>query len=123
MYTDKSNGALRRYEIDPDPVWDGSDVQDGVLTVELSWVPDALAGRPPELVASPELVTVLLREGLTGFTTGAVRASFDEQSPAAEQGVAVPELVRLIVGDDPSADDEIGVDPFQPRQLSWLDSE
>jgi hypothetical protein len=104
MSTDKPNGGPRRYRIDPDPVWDGYDVQDGALTVELSWVPDALAGRPPELVASPELVTVLLREGLTGYTTGAVRASFDEQSLAAEQGVAVPELVRLIVGKDPSAD-------------------
>jgi len=104
MSADKPNGGPRRYEIDPDPVWDLSDVRDGVLTVELSWVPDALAGRPPELVAGPELVAALHREGLTGYTTGAARATFDEQSPAAEEGVAVPELLRLIVGDDASAD-------------------
>jgi hypothetical protein len=103
MSTDEPH-APRRYEIDPDPVWDLSDVRDGVLHVELSWVPDALAGRPPGLVADPELVTALLGEGLTGFTTGAVRATFDEQSLAADEGVAVPELVRLIVGDDASAD-------------------
>ncbi|GGQ56330.1 hypothetical protein [Couchioplanes azureus] len=104
MSTDEPNGGPRRYEIDPDPAWDLSDVQDGVLTVELSWVPDSLAGRPPALVASPELVAALSAEGLTGYTTGAARASFDEDSPAAEEGVAVPELVRLIVGDDPAAD-------------------
>ncbi|WP_328468404.1 hypothetical protein OHA21_51705 [Actinoplanes sp. NBC_00393] len=104
MSSDKPDGGPRRYEIDPDPAWDLSDEQDGVLTVELSWVPDSLAGRPPELVASPELVAVMAGAGLTGYTTGAARATFDEQSPAAEEGVPVPELVQLIVGTDASAD-------------------
>jgi hypothetical protein len=104
MSTDLTNDTPRRYKVDPDPAWDGSDQEDGVLTVELSWVPDQLAGRPPELVAGPELVTTLAAEGLTGYTTGAVRASFDEQSVAAEAGAVVPELVRLIAGEDPAAD-------------------
>lgn len=104
MSTDQPNGAPRRYEIDPDPAWDLYDEEDGVLSVELSWVPDPLAGRPPELVASPELVTALSAEGLTGYTTGAARGYFNEYTPAAEEGAAVPELVRLIVGEDPAAD-------------------
>lgn len=104
MSTDEPNGGPRRYKIDPDPAWDGSDVADGVLIVELSWVPDPLAGRPPELVASPELIMAMSVEGLTGYTTDAARGHFGENSFGVEDGAAAPELIRLIVGEDPAAD-------------------
>ncbi len=67
-------------------------------------MPDALAGRPPELVASPDLVTALSAEGLTGCTTGAARGYFGEGAFDVEQGATAPELVRLIAGADPAAD-------------------
>ncbi len=104
MSADETADPPRRYEIEPDPAWDWDDEVDGVLTVELSWAPDALAGRLETLVASPELVAALSREGLTGYTTGPARGYFDEQSDEAETGAAVPELVQFIVGEDPTAD-------------------
>ncbi|AEV86951.1 hypothetical protein ACWT_5932 [Actinoplanes sp. SE50] len=104
MSTDEASGVPRRYEIDPDPAWDGSDDQDGVLTVVLSWVPDPLVGRPPELAASPELVAALLADGLTGFITGPARATYDEDAFDGAGVMTPPELVRLIVGGDPAAD-------------------
>jgi hypothetical protein len=104
MGIDQSNGTPRRYKIDPDPAWDGSDEEDGVLNVELSWVPDPLAGRVPELVASPELVTAMATERLTGYTTGAARSYFGDGAFGVEEGATAPELVRLIVGEDPTAD-------------------
>jgi hypothetical protein len=104
MSTDEVSGVPRRYEIDPDPAWDVSDEQDGVLTVVLSWVPDPLAGRPPDLAASPELAAALSSDGLTGFTTGPVQATYDEDAFDGAGGMTPPELVRLIVGGDPAAD-------------------
>ena len=105
MSTEQSSGAPRRYAIAPDPAWDWYDEEDGgVLSVELSWAPDALAGRPPELVASPELAEALAAEGLTGFSTGPARGYFTEGAIGVDEGAAPPELVRLIVGEDPSAD-------------------
>ncbi|MFC6018035.1 hypothetical protein ACFP2T_17685 [Plantactinospora solaniradicis] len=104
MSTDEPNGTPRRYKIAPDPAWDWCDEEDGVLSVELSWAPDPLAGRPPELVASPELVTALSAERLTGYTTGTARGTFGDGAFGVEEGATVPELVRLIVGEDPAAD-------------------
>ncbi|MCA2218595.1 hypothetical protein [Jidongwangia harbinensis] len=75
-----------------------------MLSVELSWAPDALAGRPPELVASPELVAAMAAAGLTGYTTGAARGYFGDGAFGIEDGAIAPELIRLIVGDDPAAD-------------------
>ena len=104
MSTDQPNGAPRRYEIDPDPAWDWYDEEDGVLAVELSWAPDALAGRPPELVASPELVSAMSAEGLTGFRTGAARGFFSQNAFGVEEGTTAPPLVRILVDENPAAD-------------------
>jgi hypothetical protein len=98
------DGAARRYAIDPDPAWDFYDEVDGVLTVELSWAPDALAGRQPEFVASPGLVAALEADGLTGYRTGAARGYYREDSFGVEEGETPPSLVRLIVDERPGAD-------------------
>lgn len=90
-----------RIAIAPDPAWDAYEDRDGVLTVELSWAPDALAGRPPQLVAAPELVAAMAAAGLTGYRTGEAHGVYDED---VEDGAAPPPLVRLFVGDDPAAD-------------------
>lgn len=104
MSIDETRDVSHRIGIYPDPAWDGSDEEDGVLTVELSWPPDALAGRPPELVASPELVAVMAAAGLTGYRTGAARGRYDQDGFGVEAGASPPPLVRLVVGDDPAAD-------------------
>ena len=104
MSTEAARGVAHRIGIFPDPAWDGSEEEDGVLVVELSWPPDALAGRPPELVASPELVTVMAAAGLTGYRTGAARGEYGDGAFDVEEGATPPPLVRLIVDDDPAAD-------------------
>lgn len=104
MSTEEPRGSAHRIGIDPDPAWDGSGQQSGVLAVELTWPPDALAGRPPELVASPELIAAMSAAGFTGYRTGAVRARYDEDAFGVEDGDTPPPLVRLIVGDDEAAD-------------------
>jgi hypothetical protein len=91
-----------RYFVEPDPAWDLSDLEGETLSVELSWMPDALAGRLEELVASPALVRALQEAALTGFTTQAARGYFTENS--LDDSAAAPELRRLVVGDDPAAD-------------------
>ena len=93
-----------RFELQPDPAWDYCEDTDGVLTVELSWVPDALAARAPQIVATPALIAALSAAGLTGFRTGEARGYYREDSFDVEEGEAPPALVRLIVGDDPKAD-------------------
>lgn len=93
-----------RYALQPDPVWDGSQERDGVLLVELSWTPDALAGRPPDLVVSPALAAALTAHELTGFRTGAAQAAYDEDAFDVEPGTPPPPLVRLILGDDETRD-------------------
>ena len=97
-----SEGA--RYEVEPDPALDGADELDGVFVVELTWVPDALAGRLDELVASPQLVAALTQAGISGFTTGAARGWYDDENSFVDEGTPPPELVRLVVGSDPDAD-------------------
>lgn len=93
-----------RIGIDPDPVWDDHDEENGVLVVELSWRPDPLAGRPPELVASPELVAAMSAAGLTGYRTGPARGRYGEDTFGVDGDAAPPPLVRLIVDGDPAAD-------------------
>lgn len=93
-----------RYSIEPDPAWDGWDEEDGVLVVELSWLPDALAGRSEQLVVSPALAEALRSNGITGFQTGAARGILDEDAFDVEPGTPPPPLLRLIPGDDPTAD-------------------
>lgn len=103
-----------RYVVEPDPAWDGFEEEDGVLVVELSWEPDALAGRLDELVATPQLVAALTQAGVSGFTTGAARGWYDEENSFdVEPGTPPPDLVRLVVGADPQAD--LSYDP--PRGL------
>ena len=75
-----------------------------MFVVELSWVPDPLAGRPPQLVGSPGLVAAMAVAGLTGYTTGAARGRFGEGAFGVEEGALAPDLIRLVVGDDPAAD-------------------
>jgi hypothetical protein len=104
MSTEEARSVVHRIGIFPDPAWDGYEEEDGVFVVELSWPPDPLAGRPPQLVASPELVTVMAAAGLTGYRTGAARGEYGENTFHVEEGVTPPPLVRLIVGDDPAAD-------------------
>lgn len=98
--------TIQRYELEPDPAWDGCEEDDdGVLTVELSWKPDALAARAPDIVASPALAAALTAAGLTGFRTGEARGTYDyDQVFDVEEGELPPPLVRLVVGDDPRAD-------------------
>lgn len=105
--------ASTRHVVEPDPAWDESDVVDGVLVVRLSWEPDALAGRLEELVATPALVAAFGQAGITGFTTGAARGRYDEDSFDVEEGARPPDLVRLHVGTDHRAD--LSYDP--PRGL------
>ncbi|MBM2614773.1 hypothetical protein JIG36_04285 [Actinoplanes sp. LDG1-06] len=96
---------MSRFEIDPDPAWDLAEEEEGgVLAVELSWEPDALAGRPPELVATPVLVTALSDAGLTGFRTGLARGYYGEGAFGVEEGQTPPDLVRLVVEETPEAD-------------------
>jgi hypothetical protein len=49
-----------RYFVEPDPAWDLSELDGETLSVELSWIPDALAGRLEELVATPPLTQALV---------------------------------------------------------------
>ena len=98
------NGAARRHKIDPDPAWDWYDEVDGVLTVELSWAPDALAGRPPELVASQKLADAMSAEGLTGYRTGEARGVYVQDAFGVTTGDAPPPLVRIVVEENPGAD-------------------
>ncbi|WP_433045501.1 hypothetical protein [Dactylosporangium sp. CS-033363] len=94
---------MARFQLDPDPAWDLCEDRDGVLTVELSWLPDGLAARLTEIVASPALVAELTAAGLTGFSTAPAAGYFREDS-FVEPGTAPPELVRLVPGADPGAD-------------------
>src|SRR5688572_23148914 len=91
-----------RYFVEPDPAWDLSELDGETLSVELSWMPDALAGRLEDLVATPSLVQALLAAGVSGFSTGPARGYFTENSFGGP--APAPELCRLVVGDDPSAD-------------------
>ncbi|AGZ41296.1 hypothetical protein [Actinoplanes friuliensis] len=104
MTTEQPRNLVHRIGIDPDPAWDGSDEDNGVLVVELSWPPDPLAGRPPQLVATPELVALMAEAGFTGYRTGEVRATYDEDAFDVEDGAAPPPLVSFMVGDDTGAD-------------------
>ncbi|WP_157442044.1 hypothetical protein [Actinoplanes awajinensis] len=69
-----------RHIVEPDPAWDWTEEVDDVLVVELSWPPDALAGRLDELVASPALVAALTAGGITGFRTAGARGVYREDS-------------------------------------------
>jgi hypothetical protein len=104
MSIEGTRDVSHRIGIDPDPAWDGSEEENGVLVVELSWPPDALAGRPPELVASPALVEIMTAAGLTGYRPGAARGEYGEGAFDVEEGASPPPLVRLVVGEDPAAD-------------------
>lgn len=104
MSSEEPRSVARRIVIDPDPAWDGHEEENGTLAVELTWPPDALAGRPPELVASPELLTAMSAAGLTGYRIGEARAQYGEGAFDVEEGATPPPLVRLIVDDDPEAD-------------------
>ena len=104
MSSENTGGAPRRIAIAPDPAWDWYEEEDGVLAVELSWMPDALAGRAPDFVAGPELIEAMSAAGLTGYRTGAARGYFGEQVVDVEEGTPPPPLVRLLVDDDPAAD-------------------
>jgi len=101
---EETNDAARRYAIEPDPAWDWHEERDGVLTVELSWAPDALAGRLAELVASPALAAAFSTEGLTGYRTNAARGYFHEDAFGVKDGETPPPLVRIVVEEDPTAD-------------------
>ncbi|WP_067500190.1 hypothetical protein [Actinoplanes sp. TFC3] len=90
--------------VEPDPAWDASTDENGVLTVELSWPPDALAGRQEELVISPGLAQALTGAGLTGFTTAAAAGVYLDQTFGVEPGDVPPPLLRLVPGDDALAD-------------------
>jgi hypothetical protein len=92
-----------RFVLDPDPAWDASEVQGKVLVVELTWMPDALAGRRDELVVSPTLAEAMATAGLTGYTMGEARGALDEDG-FTEPSDSAPPLMRLIPGDDPAMD-------------------
>ncbi|WP_203823250.1 hypothetical protein [Actinoplanes palleronii] len=93
-----------RHIVEPDPAWDWTEEVDDVLVVELSWPPDALAGRLDELVASPALVAALTSGGITGFRTAGARGVYREDSFDVDPDTPPPPLTRLLVGDDPAAD-------------------
>jgi hypothetical protein len=94
-----------RYYVEPDPAWDLSEIRDGTLTMELSWMPDALAGRMEEIVASPQLVTALKQAGVSGFTTSLAHGYFTENSIDVEVEVEpAPRLQQLHLGNDETAD-------------------
>lgn len=96
--------SLMRFVVEPDPAWDWSEEPDGVLTVELSWKPDALAGRLEEIVASPALIEALRDAGFAGFETAPARGYFGEDSFEDDESTPVPELIRLKVSSDQTAD-------------------
>ena len=75
-----------------------------MLTVELSWVPDALARRAPELVASQKLVDAIAAEGLTGYRTGEARGVYVEGAFGVTTSDTPPPLVRIVVEENPAAD-------------------
>jgi hypothetical protein len=123
VWIEEPEGAAQRYAVMPDPAWDWSEEPDGVLTMELSWAPDALAGRAPDFVASPALVAALSAEGLTGYRTAAARGYFHEDAFGVEPGEAAPALVRVIVEADPAADFSYERGPgltVSPRALAVL---
>lgn len=94
-----------RFKLQPDPAWDWNEVDgDGVLVVELSWTPDAMAARNEDIVVSPALADALVAAKVTGFTTGAARGVYSEQAFGVDEGEEPPALLRLIPGDDPAAD-------------------
>ncbi|GAA4965336.1 hypothetical protein [Actinoplanes utahensis] len=101
--TSEDHAQPQRYVLEPDPAWDWSEEQDGVFVVELSWVPDALAGRLAKLVVSPALAADLESRGVGGFRTGPARGLLGEDS-FAEPGTPPPPLLRLIPGEDPAED-------------------
>jgi hypothetical protein len=92
-----------RFVIKPDPAWDAADETDGELVVGVTWLPDALAGRGDQLVASPALVDALTVAGITGFTTAPARAIIPDDA-FVEPGTVPPVVIRLATGDDPAAD-------------------
>lgn len=92
-----------RFVLEPDPAWDGSETDNDELIVELTWLPDALAGRLEELVASAELTAALVNASITGVTTARARAVITDNS-FIDMDAAAPTVVRLIVGHDPTAD-------------------
>jgi hypothetical protein len=98
------SGRQQRYAVEPDPAWDWSEEQNGELVVELSWPPDALAGRLEDLVVSPALAAALVARGLTGFLTSAASGVFRDDAFGIEQGVTPPPLLRLLAGEDPAQD-------------------
>ncbi|GIH03843.1 hypothetical protein Rhe02_19100 [Rhizocola hellebori] len=94
----------QRFALEPDPAWDWSETDaEGALVVELSWLPDALAGRLDELVASPDLARALTEAGVTGFTIATARGLLHENFFEAP-GTPSPQLQRLVVGDELHAD-------------------
>jgi hypothetical protein len=95
--------AEPRFFLEPDPAWDVSTIDGDLLEVELSWFPDALEGRLDELLVSPALVDSLMAAGITGFTTGPGRGFFTDNA-LVDPNTMPPALVRLLVGDDVSAD-------------------
>src|SRR3712207_2846535 len=103
LWTARYAPAVPRYQLEPDPAWDHSEDDGGTLTVELAWMPDALAARTTEIVATPRLVAALREAGLTGFGTAPAAGHFREDA-FVEPGTAPPALVRLVVGADPAAD-------------------
>jgi hypothetical protein len=94
----------RRYLVEPDPAWDWFEDRDGVLTVELSWPPDALAGRGDDIVADPILVRALQGAGITGFHTAPAAGRYREDSFGVDASTPPPALVRLHVDGDDAAD-------------------
>ena len=94
----------QRYVVDPDPAWDLSELRNSTLHVELSWNPDALAGRLEELVASPKLVSALEVAGITGFTSSPAYGYFSSDAIGVTHETVAPELLQLHVGRDGHAD-------------------
>ena len=92
-----------RFVIEPDPAWDAAEETEGELVVEVSWLPDALAGRGDQLVASPVLLDALTAAGVTGFTTTPARVAIPGDA-FVEPGTATPVVTPLIAGDDLGAD-------------------
>ena len=90
--------------VEPDPAWDWFEDRDGVFTVELSWPPDALAGRGEDIVASPDVVRALQGAGITGFRTAPAAGHYREDSFGVDADTPPPELVRLLVDGDDEAD-------------------
>jgi hypothetical protein len=98
------SGSKGWFVVEPDPAWDWSEDVDGVLTVELSWKPDGIAGRLDELVTSPALLRDLQEAGFSGFNTGPARGYYREDSFGADESTPAPDLIQLNVDHDEAGD-------------------